>query len=337
MIIDLNTQVMLESIEAELHKAIEDGTEPELSEYYHMLAYHLGWEGENAGPETRGKRIRPQLVLLTCSAGGGDWQNALPAAAAVELIHNFSLIHDDIQDNSPIRRGRATVWKRWGIPQAINAGDAMFTLAHLSLLQMEGSTSPEIVNQAAKILQRACLELTKGQFLDLTYESKSHLPIEAYWQMVGGKTAALLGACTELGAIAAGTSDYHREKYRDFGYFLGLAFQAHDDLLGIWGDAALTGKSNESDLVTSKKSLPVLHGLNQDGLFAKRWAKGPIQTAEIAALAEQLEIEGSRAYTQEAANKMTEKSLHSLDQAHPQGNPGESLKNLAHKLLLREG
>jgi geranylgeranyl diphosphate synthase type I len=337
MVIDLHNQVMLKSIEAELHNSIGDAAEPELKEYYHILAYHLGWEGENAGPVTQGKRIRPQLVLLTCSAAGGDWQNALPAAVAVELVHNFSLIHDDIQDNSPIRRGRETVWKRWGIPQAINAGDAMFTLAHLSILRMDGNNPPEIANDAAKTLQMACLELTKGQYLDLKYESKSNLPIEAYWQMVGGKTAALLGACTELGAITARTSQERRENFRDFGYFLGLAFQAQDDLLGIWGDAALTGKSNESDLITGKKSLPILYGLVQNGPFAERWAKGDIQTEEIAALADQLDLEGARVYTQEAANEMTEKSLNSLDQARPHGTPGKLLKDLAVKLLNRKG
>lgn len=337
MINDLNNQIMLESIESELHNSIEHAFELELREYYHMLAYHLGWEGENAGPATRGKRIRPQLVLLTCFAAGGDWQNALPAAAGVELVHNFSLIHDDIQDNSPLRRGRETVWKRWGIAQAINAGDAMFTLAHLSILRMVGNNPPEIANEAAKTLQLACLELTKGQYLDLKYETKSNLSMEAYWQMVGGKTAALLGACTELGAITARTSQDRREKFRDFGYYLGLAFQAQDDLLGIWGDAALTGKSNESDLNTGKKSLPILYGLAQNGPFAERWAKGNIQNEEIAALAGQLDLEGARVFTQKAANEMTEKSLNSLDQARPHGTPGKLLKDLAVNLLNRKG
>ena len=136
------TRTMLISLEEELQYSIESQPEGELEQYNSMLAYHLGWDGEGAGPEARGKRIRPLLVLLTCSAAGGEWRNALPAAAAVELVHNFSLIHDDIQDNSPLRRGRETVWKRWGIAQAINAGDAMLTIAHLTLLRMEKTSSP---------------------------------------------------------------------------------------------------------------------------------------------------------------------------------------------------
>jgi geranylgeranyl diphosphate synthase type I len=273
----LNTQKLVASIENELHKSIDYQSESDLGDYYSILAYHLGWEGEGAGPETRGKRVRPLIVLLTCEAAGGDWQNALPAAAAVEMVHNFSLIHDDIQDNSPIRRGRETVWKRWGIAQAINAGDAMFTLAHLSLLRLESTTTSEITNQAANILHSACLQLTKGQYLDLAYESQAHLPLDAYWKMVGGKTAALLSACTELGAIVANTNQSRREAFRDFGYRLGLAFQAQDDILGIWGDAASTGKSNESDLFAGKKSLPVIYGLDQQGPFATRFNRDPLR------------------------------------------------------------
>lgn len=333
---DLNTQELLEAIEKELHTSINDHGEAELMQYYAMLTYHLGWEGEGAGPETRGKRVRPLLVLLTCAAAGGKWQDALPAAAAVELIHNFSLIHDDIQDNSPIRRGRDTVWKKWGIPQAINAGDAMFTLAHLSLLRLERTTSPVITIQAAITLQLACLQLTKGQFLDLKFEKQAQLPFEAYWQMVGGKTAALLAACTELGAIVANSSQPQRELLRDFGYNLGLAFQAQDDILGIWGDAALTGKSNESDLTAGKKSLPVLFALEQGGQFASRWVQGPIQPEEIKVLANQLESEGARAFTQESANKMTEQALHSLSEAGLNGQAGEMLISLANRLLRRQ-
>jgi geranylgeranyl diphosphate synthase type I len=332
----INIQTLHASLEDELHFSIESQQEPELAQYALMLAYHLGWEGEGAGPEARGKRIRPLLTLLTCSAAGGEWRDAIPAAAAVELVHNFSLIHDDIQDDSPMRRGRETVWKRWGIPQAINAGDAMLTIAHLTLLRMERTSTPELTLLAARSLQQACLQLTKGQYLDLAFESQAQLSIEAYWQMVGGKTASLLGACTELGAIAAACSEDRRIAFRDFGYHVGLAFQAQDDILGIWGDAALTGKSNESDLLAGKKSLPVIYGMHQNGQFAERWAAGPIQHNETEAMAQQLEIEGARQFTQDAAAKMTSKALDALDQAHPEGEASKALVELANRLLRRD-
>jgi geranylgeranyl diphosphate synthase type I len=332
----LKTQEMLKAIEEELRKSVTGQGEPELSQYYSMLAYHLGWEGEGAGPDARGKRIRPLLVLLACAAAGGDWQNALPAAASVELVHNFSLIHDDIQDNSPLRRGRDTVWRRWGIPQAINAGDAMFTLAHLALLRLEKTTSPKITTSAANTLHRACLQLTKGQYLDLNFESQKHLAMNAYWEMVGGKTASLLGACTELGAIVADVPTERRNLFREFGFKLGLAFQAQDDILGIWGDAALTGKSNESDLIAGKKSLPVIYGLEQKGPFAARWTQGQIQSEEIDDLASQLEKEGARNFTQESASKMTDQALSALREANPEEPAGEMLFGLANRLLGRK-
>lgn len=328
------TQEMLAFIEDELQRVIFSRlNRKELEELQHMLAYHMGWE--NAKPEARGKRIRPLLVTLTCAASDGDWMKSLPAAAAVELIHNFSLIHDDIEDNSPLRRGRPTVWSKWGIPQAINAGDALFALAHLSLLGLEDTCDPEVAIQAAEILQDTCLSLTQGQFLDISFETADNLALEAYWTMAGGKTAALLSACTELGALVAGCPADIRQSYREFGYFLGMAFQVRDDFMGIWGDEELTGKSAESDLVTGKKSLPVLYGLHQKGKFYNRWKQGPIRPEEVPELAQQLASEGAQSYTKEAADLLTRQALQALDEAHPHGEAGKALHHLAQRLLNR--
>lgn len=329
-------ETLLPPIEAELQKAVDRLNLSGLEELHAMLAYHLGWQGEGAGAEARGKRIRPILLLLTNSAAGGDWRQALPAAAAVELVHNFSLIHDDIQDNSPLRRGRKTVWRIWGIPQAINAGDATFTLAHLSLLRLQQNASPATALEAARILQEACLHLTKGQYLDLAYEARGDLTLEAYWPMVAGKTAALLAACAELGAVIAGASDEPRSHYRQFGYSLGLAFQAQDDLLGIWGDGSLTGKSAQSDLLSGKKSLPVLYGLSRDGAFADRWSQGPPGHAGVPEMAALLEAEGARAYTLDSVGRLTQQALEALDRAVPQGEAGQALRSLAHRLVNRQ-
>ena len=133
-----------------------------------------------------------------------DWHKALPAAAAVELLHNFSLIHDDIQDHSDMRRGRPTVWVKWGVPQAINAGDVMFTQAFWALQRLADRTSAQTALEASQVLQQVCLRLTEGQYLDISYEDKSVLPLDAYWPMIGGKTSALLGGCAELGALVGG-------------------------------------------------------------------------------------------------------------------------------------
>lgn len=326
----------LPEIEKELQRQIARLDEPLTSQLYEMLTYHLGWSGENADPKTRGKRIRPLFLLLTCSACDGDWRTALPASAAVELVHNFSLIHDDIQDNSDKRRGRDTVWAKWGIPQAINAGDALFILSSQAILDLVPGYSHEVVARAAIILNNACLNLTRGQFLDIYYEKRMDLSIESYWSMVSGKTAALLSACIGIGSLLGNCDQATQDAYSSFGHYLGLAYQVHDDFLGIWGDSALTGKSSHSDLVSGKNSLPVLFGLGKSGLFAKRWSEGSIHPDEVADLADQLATEGARLFTQETADQMTDMAMQSLRIADPKGQAGEQLIEMARNLVTRE-
>jgi len=326
-------ELYLPAIEDELRAAVAWAKGPGLDELHQMLAYHMGWEGEGAGPEAQGKRLRPVFLLLACAASGGDWRAALPAAAAVELVHNFSLIHDDIEDRSPLRRGRPTLWARWGVAQAINTGDALFSISHLAILRL-AETAPQIALEAARVLQRTCLHLTQGQYLDIGYAGRDGLGPADYWPMVEGKTAALLAACTDLGALAAGSPA--RAAYREFGRLLGLAFQAQDDLLGIWGDVTATGKSAESDLVEGKKSLPVLYGFSVGREFAARWAAGPVQPEEVPGVAALLEAEGARAYTQAEADRLTQEALQALETAQPQGEAGEMLRSLALKLLKRD-
>ncbi|MBN2145805.1 MAG: polyprenyl synthetase family protein [Anaerolineales bacterium] len=330
------SQQMLAAVEEELRQATATIGGPGLSELHAILAYHMGWEGGEAGSAAQGKRIRPLLLLLCCAAAEGEWQKALPAAAAVELVHNFSLIHDDIEDNSPLRRGRETVWKRWGIAQAVNAGDSMFALAHSWLQRIAHTTSPDVALQGSQILLVACIHLTQGQYLDLSYESRLDLRMADYWPMIRGKTAALLAACTELGALIAGAEDEQRAAYHAFGQKLGLAFQAQDDLLGIWGDAELTGKSAESDLATGKKSLPVLFGLEKRERFYQRWQQGLIPPGEVPEVAALLEEEGARQHTQETADRLTQEALQALETAQPRGAAGTMLRELAHRLLRRQ-
>ncbi len=327
---------MLPAIERELQRQVARLDQPRTRPFHEMLTYHMGWSGEEAGERARGKRVRPLLVLLTCAACGGDWQKALPAAAAVELIHNFSLVHDDVQDRSDTRRGRPTVWKKWGIAQAINAGDALFILAHLALLDLRGKFPPEHIFRAGEVLLNACLDLTRGQYLDLAYESRRELSLEDYWPMIAGKTAALLSACTRVGAILGGADNPTIEAYREFGHYLGIAFQVLDDFLGIWGDSAITGKSTASDLITGKKTLPVLYGLSKHGPFARRWGQGNITSDEVPALASQLARESAQAYTQKTADQMTDRALRALRTADPQGEAGKALSALARRLLQRQ-
>lgn len=338
---------MLEAIEKELQRQVARLDQPRTKQFHEMLTYHMGWTGEGAGVEATGKRIRPLLVLLSSASFSLierkdekeidlHWLHAKSAAAAIELIHNFSLVHDDIQDNSDKRRGRNTVWVNWGAPMAINVGDALFVIANQAILDLSEYYPAEVVIKAAGILNNSCLDLTRGQFLDMSYEERNDLGIDEYWPMVGGKTSALLAACTHIGALLGNASEAEQEAYRLFGWHLGLAFQVQDDILGIWGDELITGKSAASDLVEGKNSLPVLYGLGKRGKFAERWAQGSITASEVKDVAMQLEIEGGKKYAEEISIKETQKALTYLDRANPRGEAGEAMHQLANMLLKRK-
>lgn len=336
----MDTKELLSAIEDELKHQVNRLDEAHTRPFYEMLTYHMGWTGEGAGPGATGKRIRPLMVLLTTAACKDiddiNWLHAVPAAAAVELVHNFSLVHDDIQDNSEKRRGRTTAWKIWGAPMGINVGDALFVMSNQAIMDLREHYPAETVAQAATVLHNTCLDLTRGQFLDMSYEERNDLGVEDYWPMVAGKTAALLSACCHIGSILGGADESKQDAYRSFGHALGMAFQVQDDILGIWGDEAITGKSAASDLLEGKKSLPVLHGLSQGGKFAERWGQGPIQPDEVEELAQTLANEGSYEYTHGMSRQMTTLALDSLREADPQGEAGEALTELANKLIKRE-
>ncbi len=335
-------QSMLEAIEVELKQQVSRLDEPRTKLFHEMLTYHMGWTGEGAGAQATGKRIRPLITLLSVASikneynNDVNWLHAKSLAAAIELVHNFSLVHDDIQDNSELRRGRKTAWVKWGAPMAINAGDALFVIANQAALDLREHYPAEMVVRAASILNDCCLDLTKGQFLDMSYEERTDLTMEDYWPMIGGKTSALLSVCTQIGALLGYAQNEKIELYRLFVYHLGLAFQVQDYVLGIWGDEALTGKSAASDLVEGKNSLPVLFALEKNGGFAKRWKQGPISVDEVTAVAALLESEGGKAYAETMSEELTQKALGYLKQADPQGEAGEAILGLANMLLKRK-
>ena len=327
----INRSELQQATEADLQGVVRQADGPGLGELHSMLRYHLGWEGEGAGPRATGKRVRPLLVLLTCDAAGGDWQAALPAASGVELLHNFSLIHDDIQDGSETRRGRPTLWARWGVAQAINAGDALFALAHLALQRLDG----DVYAPAAQLLPQASLQLTQGQYMDLAYENRKDLSLDDYWPMVRGKTAVLMAACTRLGALVAGAQNAALEAFTQFGLQLGMAFQAHDDILGAWGDEAETGKSAHSDLLSGKKSLPVLYGLEHSAAFKARWEAGVTDEAAAEDLAALLHGAGAHEYAEAQVQRLTADALDALAKTGIEDGHGQELRALAKELVGR--
>jgi geranylgeranyl diphosphate synthase type I len=298
-----------------------------------MLTYHMGWSGDGSG--AMGKRIRPVLLLLVNHACKMDWRKALPAAAAVELTHNFSLVHDDIQDRSEKRHGRDTVWIKWGIPMAINAGDALFVISNQAMQDLHSAFPAEVVLKAWGELQVSCLALTVGQYLDMSFEGRTNLTLDDYWCMVNGKTAALLSTCTYLGSILSHASEAVQDDYKLFGFHLGRAFQIQDDVLGIWGNSSLTGKPTGSDLIDKKNSLPVISGIAKEGKFARLWNAG-INTAEDAEnAASLLKEEGALQFAHGLALEESEIARDHLRHAGSVGEAGEALNDILSKLIDR--
>ncbi|MGH2427866.1 MAG: polyprenyl synthetase family protein [Candidatus Limnocylindria bacterium] len=258
--VDIRTEFtrLLSDIESEMRSVIDE-RDGHARPLYEMLVYHLGLDADD-GP--RGKRMRPLLGLLAYQSLTGDYQRALPGAAAVELGHNFSLVHDDIEDADRERRHRPTLWAIWGVPLAINAGDALFALSRLALYRLlADGFSERRVLALMRVYDETCLALCEGQFLDISFERRTDVTVDAYLEMIGRKTAALVGASVQAGAILATDDQACVEAYRRFGYDLGIAFQMADDVKGTFWTAADSGKAQAGDVRKRKKTLPLVWAL----------------------------------------------------------------------------
>jgi geranylgeranyl diphosphate synthase type I len=226
-----------------------------------MLCYHFGY-GEH-GPARRGKRLRPRLVLRVAEAEGAGAEDALDAAASIEILHNYSLVHDDIEDGDELRHGRRTLWSVYGVPQALNAGDALCALSFLVLTNAAQRHPGDRVLRMVRALHEAHATMCDGQSLDLSFERATHVDLPEYHRMIGAKTAALFGVSSELGALCAPCDDESIIRYRELGRAYGLAFQIRDDVLGIWGTIDATGKVTGNDIARRKWTFPVVWALGQ--------------------------------------------------------------------------
>jgi geranylgeranyl diphosphate synthase type I len=282
------------------------------------------------------------MCLLACEAAGGEWQRALPAAAAVELVHNFSLIHDDIQDRDTERHHRPTVWRIWGEAQAINAGDALLALARPVVLRLaDEGVPPATVLEAARILDESTLEMVAGQTLDISFEEKPDIELPAYMGMIEKKTGALFDSALRLGALAASGDTDLAQRLGRVGRTLGTAFQVRDDVLGIWGESGKTGKPGDSDIHRRKKSLPVVYALTEaaGGVREEVWAmyeKPALERDDLSRVRDHLDELGARGYCERKAAELKDAALEELRQLELEPSPRDELVRMAEFLLERE-
>jgi len=326
-------------IEQELKEIIGD----DLSPFYQMMRYHLGWVDEKGNPQDAktGKLLRPTLCLISCQAVGGNWEKALPAAAALELIHNFSLVHDDIEDQSDFRHHRRTVWNIWGQAQAINVGDGLYALSRLAILRLTNNGFPDNkVLSIIGLLDSACEKLCEGQYSDMCFESRYDVSVKEYLQMIERKTANLISCSVTTGAVLGTDNERMTNELERFGLLLGMAFQVKDDELGIWGTEDKIGKS-KCDILQRKKSLPIVYGLTSgSSKYAETirsiYSKEIIDDDNVASVTEALDEVGARDHCQKLSLEYYDKAISILDTLKLDGQAQNELKEMADFFIKRD-
>ncbi len=310
-----------------------------------MLRYHLGWvdpQGRAASYD-RGKAFRPALCVFTAAAVGGRPEAALPAAVGLELIHNYSLIHDDIQDGDRERRKRATVWAIWGQAEALTAGDAMKVVSDLCAHALcDAGVRLGDALQIERILTQRCLQMIEGQVMDVSFEGRLRVDVDEYLTMISLKTGALISAAMEMGALAAGADAETVNILARCGRYLGLTFQLRDDALGVWGDHSKLGKPIGADIRRRKKAFPAVYALQQatgpgaevlQDIYA---SSDEMTEAEVAQVLAVMEASGAREATLELAEEQCWKALQEADNAALAPWARAELEDLAAFLLHRE-
>lgn len=318
-------------------------------ELYKLFSKHLGKQSFSKNPKELyepivyslsqcGKRLRPIFTLMACDLFEGNIQKALPQALAIELLHNFTLMHDDLMDQSPIRHGKETVFKKWNPNMAILAGDALYVLAYDYTLQADIEILPDILSTFNKTALKAC----EGQQLDLNFEKRKIVSLEDYIEMIRLKTALLFGASLKIGAIIARASAKDTQLIYEFGINIGLGFQLKDDLLDLYGNEKVFGKKTGQDILENKKTY----------LFTKATATADPKTKELLLdhfhgkeLPEKEKIRYFRKIfdtldieklTNDAIYNYLDKGLEKLDRIDCPDERKQSLKNLAHTMISRK-
>ena len=320
-----NLSQLSQSIEAALRATLQDRSQP----LYRLMEYHMGWVDEHglAQAPPSAPRLHASWCLLACTLLGGDVDRALPAATAVELVHHFSLIHDDIQNGNPERDHRPAVWWHWGPGQAINAGDGLHALARLALFRLSCVNVPdETVLEATRILDQACLGLCEGQYTDLVLQDRIDVTRSAYLRMAEARTGALLGCAGQLGALLAGAAEETQAAVAAAGRKLGLALQVHREIGNLWGHPPTT--QPPGSILNKSKTLPVVYALEQGDLRTKRelgtlYLKRVLEPTDVPGLLTILDRVGARDFCEQLVRDTFEEALALLEQ---QGLPPSAVR-----------
>jgi geranylgeranyl diphosphate synthase, type II len=284
-----------------------------------------------------GKRIRPVLTLMACELFDGDIENALPQAIAIELFHNFTLIHDDIMDNAPIRRGKKTVFKKWNSNIAILSGDTLFALAYQYVQLADKDILPEILS----VFNKTAIEVCEGQQYDLNYEERTEVTVDEYIKMIRLKTAVLFGTSLKIGSLIGGATELDAKHLYDFGLNIGIGFQLKDDLLDTFGDETVFGKKTGGDILSNKKTFLYLHALEVASEQEKKLLislyhqsnKDKDKVEKVKTIFDRLKI--NQAASKEI-DKYFEKGIRCLEKVNAPKANKEKLLEVAHKMINRE-
>jgi geranylgeranyl diphosphate synthase type I len=325
-------------IEAEM-QAIRREQNGIASILWEIVDYQFGWDLPEddvaARKRASGKKIRPALMALVAQAISGDYHHVLPAGAALELLHNFTLIHDDVMDKSLERRHRPAVWTRWGGTQAINAGDGLYALANLSCARLlDRGVPPRRVVEMFRAMSQACLWTAEGQMLDISFETRETVSTAEYITMITHKTGTLIEGAAKIGALLSTDDENVIQSYAQFARCLGIAFQIRDDYLGVWGDETKTGKSATSDIREKKKAYPFLAAIArasdaERAALCRIYAQETLSDADVQTVLAIFNRVGAAEQTDRISEEYYHTALTHLDRTGVQNETQDSIRQLA--------
>jgi len=335
---------MFQRYRANISRSLRDRLSQQHSDVYDMLRYYMGWVDENGRPHEamEGKALRPTLCLFACEAVGGALEMAMPSAVALEFIHTFSLIHDDIQDRDEIRHNRKTLWAVWGDPKALVAGNVLRVVADECLHQLlDSGLDYDRALAAGMLLTEAYLEMIEGQYLDLQFEGRHDISMSDYLNMISRKTGALIRCSLNLGAVVGAQEQGVGDAFKESGRAMGYVFQIIDDVLGVWGDEETTGKPVGADIRRKKNSYPVVYTMGRANdkdqkMLNEIYEKDELDDSDVDSVLAVMDRLDVKNQAQQEAEKYANVALESLAPVELSREARQEVEDLAHFLLVRD-